>query len=70
MPEALTIFIQPPSWDELVRRLSTRGTEDVVEQEKRLATAKVELASADDFDFQVVNDEVAKCAAQVVELMS
>ena len=69
MPEALTIFIQPPSWDELVRRLSTRGTEDVVEQEKRLATAKVELASADDFDFQVVNDEVAKCAAQVVELM-
>lgn len=70
MPEAVTIFIQPPSWDELVRRLSTRGTEDAAEQEKRLATAKVELASANDFDYQVVNDEVAKCAAQVVELMS
>lgn len=70
MPEAVTIFIQPPSWDELVRRLSTRGTEDAAEQEKRLATAKVELASADDFDYQVINDEVAKCAAQVVELMS
>ncbi|MFM2384693.1 MAG: hypothetical protein RL166_567 [Actinomycetota bacterium] len=70
MPEALTIFIQPPSWDELVSRLSIRGTEDVAEQEKRLATAKVELASADEFDYQVVNDEVAKCAAQVVELMS
>jgi len=70
MPEAVTIFILPPSWDELVRRLSTRGTEDSAEQEKRLLTAKVELAAADDFDYQVVNDEVAKCAAQVVELMS
>ena len=70
MPQAITIFIQPPSWEELVRRLSTRGTEDAAEQEKRLTTAKVELASANDFDYQVVNDEVAKCAAQVVELMS
>jgi guanylate kinase len=70
MPEALTIFIQPPSWEELVRRLSSRGTEDEVEQEKRLATARVELAASVDFDFQVINDEVAKCAAQVVELMS
>lgn len=70
MPEAVTIFIQPPSWEELVRRLSSRGTEDEAEQEKRLATARIELASADDFDYQVINDEVAKCAAQVVELMS
>ena len=70
MPEALTIFIMPPSWDELVRRLSSRGTEDAAEQEKRLETAVVELAAANGFDHTVVNDEVAKCAAEVVELMS
>ena len=70
MPEALTIFIMPPSWDELVRRLSSRGTEDAEEQQRRLETAVVELAAANSFDVTVVNDEVAKCAAQVVELMS
>lgn len=70
MPEALTIFIMPPSWDELVRRLSSRGTEDALEQEKRLETAVIELAAANGFDYTVVNDEVAKCAAQVVELMT
>lgn len=70
MPEALTIFIMPPSWDELVRRLSSRGTEDEAEQKKRLETAVIELAAANGFDYNVVNDEVAKCAAQVVELMS
>ncbi|MFM2024751.1 MAG: hypothetical protein RLZZ56_764 [Actinomycetota bacterium] len=70
MPEALTIFILPPSWDELVRRLSTRGTEDLGEQEKRLRTAVVELAAAEDFEYQVINDDVDKCAAKVLELMS
>ncbi|MEY4451100.1 MAG: hypothetical protein RLZZ380_221 [Actinomycetota bacterium] len=70
MPEALTIFILPPSWDELVRRLSTRGTEDVGEQEKRLQTAVVELQAADGFEYQVINDDVDKCAAKVLELMS
>ena len=70
MPEALTIFILPPSWEELVRRLSVRGTEDPAEQANRLETALVELASADDFDFTVINDEVDKCADKVLELMS
>jgi guanylate kinase len=70
MPEAISIFIMPPSWEELVRRLSSRGTEDEAEQKKRLETALVELEAAPHFDFTVVNDDVAKCAAQVVELMS
>jgi guanylate kinase len=70
MPEALTIFILPPSWEELVRRLSSRGTEDDVEQNRRLQSAVVELASADDFDHQVINGDVDKCAAKVLELMS
>ena len=70
MPEALTIFILPPSWDELVRRLSTRGTEDPSEQSKRLETAVVELEAAPEFDFTVINDDVDKCANKVLELMS
>lgn len=69
MPEARLIFIQPPSWDELVRRLTSRGTETEAEQAIRLETAKAELAAAKDFDFQVVNDEVAECAAEVVNLI-
>jgi guanylate kinase len=69
MPGARLIFIQPPSWDELVRRLTSRGTETEAEQEIRLETAKAELAAAKDFDFQVVNDEVAECAAEVVNLI-
>lgn len=70
MPEAMTIFIMPPSWEELVRRLSSRGTEDREEQVRRLETAVVELAAANSFDYRVINDEVAKCAHEVVELMS
>ena len=68
MPEARTIFIAPPSWEELVHRLRGRGTEAPEEQETRLKTAKIELAAQDEFDFVVINDDVARCAHQVVEL--
>jgi guanylate kinase len=70
MPEAITVFIAPPSWDELVRRLEGRGTEDAGEMERRLATARIELQAQDQFDHVVVNDDVAKCAQSVVELLS
>ncbi|MEY4397529.1 MAG: hypothetical protein RLZ53_105 [Actinomycetota bacterium] len=70
MPEAMTIFIMPPSWEELVHRLSSRGTEDKEEQVRRLETAVIELAAANSFDYRVINDEVAKCAHEVVELLS
>jgi guanylate kinase len=69
MPEAKFIFITPPSWDELVRRLTSRGTESAEEQEKRLETAREELASQGEFDHVVINDEVARCAAEVVDLI-
>jgi guanylate kinase len=69
MPEAKTIFIAPPSWDELVRRLTGRGTETADEQAIRLETAKQELAAQGEFDHVVINDEVARCAAEVVELV-
>lgn len=69
MPEAVLIFLAPPSWEELVRRLVGRGTEDEDERERRLATARVELASQDEFDYRVVNGNVADAAREVVDLM-
>ena len=69
MPEANLIFIAPPSWDELVHRLTGRGTESAEEQARRLETAKQELAAQSEFDHVVINDEVAECARRIVELM-
>ncbi len=70
MPEAVLVFLLPPSWEELVRRLIGRGTEDSAEQQRRLETAKVELSAQDEFDYRVVNREVRQAALEVVELMS
>ncbi|WP_299086681.1 guanylate kinase [uncultured Microbacterium sp.] len=67
-PDATLVFLLPPSWDELVHRLIGRGTEDAEERERRLKTAKVELASQGEFDFHVVNDDVGRAAAEVVSL--
>jgi guanylate kinase len=69
MPEARLIFLLPPTWDELVRRLIGRGTEEAAEQQRRLETAKVELAAQDEFDYRVVNHTVAEAAREVVDLM-
>jgi len=69
MPEAKLIFIAPPSWQELVRRLESRATESPEEQARRLVTAEVELASQSEFDHVVINDEVARCASEVLDLM-
>ncbi|GAB3406642.1 hypothetical protein GCM10027515_21500 [Schumannella luteola] len=66
MPEALLVFLSPPTWEELVRRLIGRGTESSEEQARRLETAKVELAAVGEFDVEVVNDEVGRAAAEVV----
>lgn len=69
MPEALFVFLAPPSWDELVRRLVGRGTETEQERERRLATARVELAAQPEFDVTVVNDDVQRAAEQLVALL-
>ena len=69
MPDATLVFLLPPSWEELVRRLVGRGTESPAEQQRRLETAKVELAAVDEFDHQVVNHDVADAAQKVVDLM-
>ncbi len=70
MPQALFVFLAPPSWDELVARLVGRGTESDAEREARLATARVELAAAEEFDAVVVNDRVERAAAELVSLMT
>ncbi|WP_336659497.1 guanylate kinase [Leucobacter sp. USHLN153] len=69
MPEAQLVFLAPPSWEELVDRLVGRGTEDAEERARRLETAQVELAAADEFDEVIVNDEVPRAAARLVALM-
>lgn len=69
MPEANLVFIAPPSWEELVSRLTGRGTETAEEQARRLETAREELAAQSEFDHVVINDEVADCALRIVDLM-
>lgn len=70
MPEAILVFLLPPSWEELVRRLIGRGTEDAAEQARRLETAKTELAAQGEFDYRVVNTDVSQAAQEVVDLMT
>ncbi len=69
MPQALFVFLEPPSWDELVRRLVGRGTEGEKERERRLETARAELAAGSEFDVTIVNHEVHEAAEQLVALM-
>ena len=69
MPEALLVFLAPPSWDELVRRLVGRGTEAADVIARRLETARVELAAESEFDATVVNASVEEAAAALVGLM-
>jgi guanylate kinase len=70
MPDALLVFLEPPSWEELVRRLTGRGTEPPEVIERRLATAKEELAAADEFDLTLVNTSVDEVCRQMVTLVN
>lgn len=69
MPEAVTVFLAPPSLDELVRRLRGRGTESEVEFARRLQTAREELAARDEFDLVVVNEDVSAVVSRLVDLL-
>jgi len=69
MPEANLIFIAPPNWDELERRLALRSTETSEQIAVRLATAREEMAATAEFDHVVINTEVAECGQQVLDLM-
>jgi guanylate kinase len=69
-PEAQLVFLAPPSWSDLVDRLSGRGSESPAVQERRLAIARAELAAAGEFDVMVVNDDVARAADELVSLLA
>jgi len=70
VPEALLVFLAPPSWDELVRRLTGRETEpaDVIGQ--RLEAARSELRAESEFDVTLVNTSVRDVCTQLVALMT
>ena len=69
MDDAFFVFLAPPSWEELVRRLVGRGTETAEERERRLETAREELAAEPEFDVTIVNHEVHAAADELVALM-
>jgi guanylate kinase len=69
MPDALFVFLAPPSWDELVRRLIGRGTESAEERERRLRTAQVELEAEGEFDVTIVNSDVHSATDELVQCM-
>lgn len=69
LPEAITVFLAPPSWDSLVERLEGRGTETPEAAQRRLATAKSEMDAQGEFDHVVVNTEVDSAARQLVSLL-
>lgn len=67
-PESKLIFIAPPSWEELVKRLEGRGTDSDERRAERLALAQEEMAAQDEFDFVVVNDQLERVVNQLVSL--
>lgn len=69
MPEAITVFLVPPSLEELERRLRGRGTETEEKIRQRLKTAEYEMTLAPQYDYIVVNDEVARAAAELAEIL-
>lgn len=69
MPDALLVFLAPPSWAELERRLELRGTEDAEERARRLETARAELAAEGEFDRTIVNADVRSAATELVTLL-
>ena len=69
MPKSFLVFLAPPSFDELARRLKGRGTEDPERVRRRLDLARIEMASEDEFDTVVVNDTIEAAADRVVALI-
>ena len=67
-PSAMLVFIAPPSWDELVSRLTARGTDSPERRAARLALAEEEMAAASEFDEVIVNTEVHEVAAVLLSL--
>lgn len=68
-PECTTIFVQPPSYEELRRRLYSRNTDSPEAIEKRLKRATEEMEYAPSYDFSVINDDLDKCVQEVCDII-
>ncbi len=69
MPEAISVFIAPPSMAELAQRLRGRGTETAAAVARRLNRAEIEVAAAEEFDHVVVNDDARRAADEVAAII-
>lgn len=70
MPDAISIFIVPPSYDELKRRLIGRGTDAMDVIEKRLASSLLEIARANEYDYIVKNDVIDECVDNILHIIA
>jgi len=68
LPQSILVFLEPPTWEELVSRLEGRGTDSPERRAERLELAQEELASASFFDVLVINDQVESVVQKLIEL--
>ena len=68
-PDAVLVFIEPPSMEELERRLRGRGTEDAASNERRLAGAREEMACAPRYDVRIVNDDLERACEELMRVI-
>lgn len=69
LPEAVLIFVVPPSIEELRKRLTERGREDETEIERRIAAAKWEISQAPKYNYVIVNDDLAECVEETLGII-
>ena len=69
-PEAVSIFLMPPSLEALEERLRKRATETEEQIQTRLENARLEIACANEYEFVVVNDDLKRCAQEVHQIVS
>jgi guanylate kinase len=70
LPEATRVFIEPPSFDDLARRLARRGADSPEQVERRLAAARAELEARDEFDHRIVNDDLERALGELADLVA
>ena len=68
LPDAARIFIEPPSFEALVERLTSRGSDSPEQIERRLAAAREELEARDEFDHRVCNDDLDRAVGELADL--
>ena len=70
LPEAMRVFIEPPSFADLARRLAARGADSPEQIERRLAAARAELEARSEFDHRIVNDDLERAVGELTELVA